>query len=149
MERKKEKCIHAKNIIIPILINSTHFHTNNFLHLNVLFMLTFFVAILFSFFYYSSVSLFASFLSSFGPKTVYYFGAFFSILTIICLPFTNLIKESLRPDFSAVFWIALILVSTYDNFSHFEIFIICALGLNIIPIVLLTTKLVIIIQFYS
>ena len=26
LERKKEKCIHAKNIIIPILINSTHFH---------------------------------------------------------------------------------------------------------------------------
>ena len=26
LDRKKEKSIHAKNIIIPILINSTHFH---------------------------------------------------------------------------------------------------------------------------
>ena len=26
LERKKEKDIHAKSIIIPILINSTHFH---------------------------------------------------------------------------------------------------------------------------
>ena len=27
LEKEREKSIHAKNIIIPILINSTHFHT--------------------------------------------------------------------------------------------------------------------------